>query len=73
VASGEIHYHRFEPTSDIDTLVSSDIVVIRYRSDIDGEFSGQPESVRCWHTDGYRRNADGWQVVWSQAITIDND
>jgi Domain of unknown function (DUF4440) len=72
IASGEIHYHRFEPTSDIDTLVSSDIVVIRYQSAIDGEFLGQPESVRCWHTDCYRRNVEGWQIVWSQATAIDD-
>jgi ketosteroid isomerase-like protein len=67
IASGEIDYRQFERVSDIRVIMAGDLAVIRYQSQIDIAVQGQPEFIRCWHTDCYRRAGSGWQVVWSQA------
>lgn len=63
IASGTIDYRRFEPVSEISVLTAGELVVIRYKSQIDIEVQGQHLLLRCWHTDCYRRGHDGWQVV----------
>lgn len=45
--------------------------MIRHQSQTDIEVHGQPELLRRWHTDYCRRGQDSWQVVWSQATTIE--
>lgn len=72
IASGTIGYRRFEPVSEINVLIAGELAVIRYQSQIDIEVQGQPELLRCWHTDCSRRGQGGWQVVWSQATAIES-
>ena len=71
VASHDIHYRVFEPTSDIEVWGDDRIAILRYRAAIG--FHGSPQDVmNVWHTDCYESTDDGWQVVWSQATAIDD-
>lgn len=71
IASGTLDYRVFEAESDVAVQVFEDAGVVRYRARIRVEFgSGGHDSGLFWHTDIYRRTADGWQAVWSQATRI---
>ena len=71
IASGDINYHRFEPTSEIEVILDHDLAVLRYRSAITISVNGQqPGDLQAWHLDVYRRTPDGWQIQWSQATAI---
>ena len=70
VGSGEIDYLVWEP-EEILVHVAGDLSALRYRSEIEGIFSGVriPPGL-YWHTDVYRRGDGLWRVVWSQATAI---
>ena len=70
VASQELHYRVFEPTSEIDVWGDDHIAILRYRAAIG--FHGSTDVIAVWHTDCYEATDDGWQVVWSQATAIDD-
>ena len=71
IASGALDYRVFEPESDVAVQVFEDAGVVRYQARISVHFgSGGNDSGLFWHTDIYRRTADGWQAVWSQATRI---
>jgi hypothetical protein len=71
IASGALDYRVFEPASVIAVQMFGDAGVVRYHARIKVQFgSGGNDSGLFWHTDIYRRTADGWQAVWSQATRI---
>jgi Domain of unknown function (DUF4440) len=71
VASRELHYRVFEPTSEIEVWGDDHIAILRYRAAIGFHGSNQ-DVIDVWHTDCYEATDDGWQVVWSQATAIDS-
>jgi len=70
IASGQIDYRVFEPTSAIDVRLYADVVIIRYQSRIEIVAFGEEHSDRGWHTDVYERHDGQWQIVWSQMTRI---
>lgn len=70
IASGEIDYVVFEPTSAIDVRLYDEVAVIRYQSQIEIVVFGERERVRGWHTDVYENHDGQWQAVWSQMTRI---
>ncbi len=72
IASRELHYRVFEPTSDIEVWGDDHIAVLRYRAAI-GFHGPTLDVIAVWHTDCYEATGEGWQVVWSQATAIDAD
>jgi Domain of unknown function (DUF4440) len=71
VASHELHYQVFEPTSEIEVWGDDRIAMLRYRAAIG--FHGSDDVMSVWHTDCYEADGDGWRVVWSQATAIESD
>ena len=71
IRSGDIDYRRFEAVSEIEVVADGAVAVLRYRSAIDIHVRGQQAgTLSCWHMDCYRRDGQGWRVVWSQATEI---
>jgi hypothetical protein len=70
VASRWLHYTVFEPDSPIETRISGQTAVIRYRSRIEISSAGKPDAGAFWHTDTYEKRKGHWQAVWSQATRI---
>src|SRR5437879_3016421 len=55
LAAGGLDYRRFEPVSDLEVMISSDLAVVHYRSRIDVLVQGlAPQSLEAWHTKCYR-------------------
>ncbi len=72
LTSGTLVYHRLAPLTSIDVFTADDLAVARYRCVIALHMDDNdiPEH-ECWHTDVYRRRADGqWRCTWSQATGI---
>ncbi len=72
VATRELHYSVFEPTTSMDVWGDEQIALIRYRARI-GFQESPTTSIECWHTDCYRSNDGNWQAVWSQATELATD
>jgi hypothetical protein len=67
IASGDIDYRVFEPTSRIAVRLYGEAAVIHYQSRTEiVAFGRAAQSLRGWHTDVYERHDGHWQVVWSQ-------
>lgn len=67
VASGVVNYLVWEPGA-ITVRLYGDGAVIRYESQLEIIYNGQPAPLRpMWHTDAYEKRGGRWQVVWSQA------
>ena len=67
VASGVVNYLVWEPGA-IEVRLYGQGAVIRYQSQLEIIFNGQPTPLRpMWHTDVYEKRGARWQVVWSQA------
>lgn len=61
----------WEPISEIKVrLYGLNTAVIRYQSQTDIVVFGEKSSIENWHTDLYEKRDGQWQVVWSQATTI---
>jgi len=61
----------WEPISEIKVrLYGLNTAVIRYQSQTDIVVFGEKSSIQNWHTDLYENRDGQWQVVWSQATTI---
>lgn len=69
IGSGRLRYTKFEPVSPIKVLGEGPVAVLRYQARI--SFDASPGMI-CWHTDCYRQQDGGWQVVWSQATRIES-
>ncbi len=70
IASGQLCYQVFEPTSEIAVRASDQMALLRYRARIIISTGGPAVSLNCWHTDCYELRDGRWQVVWSQATAI---
>ena len=70
VASGEIDYRVWEPDSEIAVRLYGDAAAIQYRSNTEIVVGGEQLVLRNWHTDLYEQRDGRWQVVWSQATSI---
>lgn len=68
--SGHLVYTSWDP-QDIDVRLNDHMAALRYRSSMEVSF-GAHRAPRAdyWHTDLYEQRAGAWQVVWSQATTI---
>jgi hypothetical protein len=72
VASGQLEYLVFEPISPIAALEAAGLIVLRYVARIRLKVNVDDEvEFNTWHTDAYQLREGAWQVVWSQATTID--
>ena len=72
VATRELHYLVFEPTTSMDVWGDEQIALVRYRVCI-GFHRSPATTIECWHTDCYRSNEGNWQAVWSQATELRSD
>ena len=70
IASGELRYAVFEPSSEVRVRRLGDTAVVRYVARIVIDYPGGHEEGRYWHLDYWERRAPGWQAVWSQATWI---
>jgi hypothetical protein len=70
IASGDVDYLVWEPTSEIEVHVYGDGAVIRYRAHIEIVVRGEKDVLNTWHTDSYEKRDGQWQVLWSQATRI---
>ena len=71
LTSGDVDYLVWEPISEIEVrLYGPTTGVIRYQSQTDIVVFGEKSSIQNWHTDLYEKRDGHWQVVWSQATTI---
>jgi ketosteroid isomerase-like protein len=71
VAAGILKYAVIEVDSPIDVRVYGDVVLSRYRVQIEVDVQGQryPRAA-YWFTDAYERRDERWQIVWSQGTGI---
>lgn len=70
IASGDLDYQVFAPTSEIRVRLFDRGAILRYRVRIEVLVNGAKDSGNFWHTDAYELRADRWQAVWSQATRI---
>jgi hypothetical protein len=73
IATGKLRYHVFESEDEsaMEIVTGDDMYAVRYIARIEVELDGQrSDLLRLWHTDIYRRSANSWQAVWSQATLI---
>ena len=70
IASGEIDYLVFEPTTPIAVRLHDDAAIVRYQSHIHIVVGGEDIDTRGWHTDLYELRDGRWQAVWSQMTEI---
>ena len=71
VASGQIEYLHWEPTSPIAVRPYGTAAALRYQAELEIVVNGDHRPRRrYWHTDVYERRNGQWQVVWSQATEI---
>jgi hypothetical protein len=73
VAAGVIKYASMELDSPVDARVYGEVVLIRYRAQIEVDVQGQryPRDA-YWFTDAYEKREGRWQIVWSQGTGITN-
>ncbi|CAN7503828.1 nuclear transport factor 2 family protein [Rhizobacter sp. LjRoot28] len=70
IQSGQLVYTSWDP-HDIDVRLHDHIAALRYRSSMQVSFgTHQVPQADYWHTDLYEQRDGTWQVVWSQATTI---
>ena len=70
VATGELRYRVFDPTSDIAVRLFGGAAALRYRVRIEMVMGDQVDADEFWHTDIYEQRDSVWQVVWSHATRI---
>lgn len=70
IESGHLVYRRWDP-QDIEVRLHHHVAALRYRSIMQVSFGPHrvPEA-EYWHTDLYEQRHAVWQIVWSQATTI---
>ena len=71
IASGDIDYLVWEPSSEIAVRLYGDVAAIRYQSHTEIAVFGEQIVVENWHTDVYELHDGQWQAVWSHATSIE--
>ena len=70
IATGDLDYIVFEPSSEIAVRMHDRVAAVRYQARIDILVAGQLDSGLFWHTDIHELRDGRWQAVWSQATRI---
>lgn len=70
IASGDLNYVLFEPTSEIAVRDYGQAAVVRYQVRFEIHYDGEIDSDLMWHTDLYEFRDGRWQAVWSHATRI---
>jgi len=71
VAAGILKYTVMELDSPVDVRVYGDVVLLRYRAQIEIDVQGQKYPLAAyWFTDAYEKRDGRWQIVWSQGTGI---
>ncbi|UMP05113.1 nuclear transport factor 2 family protein [Amycolatopsis sp. EV170708-02-1] len=71
LATGRVAYRELELAGDMDAIVGTDVVVLRYRCVIELTVDGADiPRHEAWHTDVYTDDGGTWRCVWSQATGI---
>jgi hypothetical protein len=71
IASGQLDYRLWEPTSPVEVRLYGDAAAVRYQSRLEIVVGGERVPQQgYWHTDVYERRDGRWQVVWSHATAI---
>ena len=70
IATGDLDYLVFEPTSEIGVHIYDRAAAVRYQARIEVLVSGHLDSGLFWHTDIHELRDGHWQAVWSQATRI---
>jgi Domain of unknown function (DUF4440) len=75
IASGDIDYLAFKPTSPIVVRQSGDAAALRFQVHFDIVIGGGALHLthEGWITELYERHHDRWQIVWEQATAVPND
>jgi hypothetical protein len=71
LTTGRVAYRELELTGDVDAIVGTDVVVLRYRCFIELTVDGADiPRHEAWHTDVYTNAGGTWRCVWSQATGV---
>ncbi|MEV7553641.1 nuclear transport factor 2 family protein [Amycolatopsis sp. NPDC089917] len=71
LTSGRVAYRELELTSEVDAIVGTDVVVLRYQCVIELTVDGADiPRHEAWHTDVYITVDGTWRCAWSQATGI---
>jgi hypothetical protein len=73
IASGDIDYLAFKPTSHIVVRRSGDAAALRYQVHFDLDVGGLRLTHEGWITELYERRHGRWQIVWEQATAVPNN
>ncbi|KFZ81461.1 hypothetical protein ED92_14410 [Amycolatopsis sp. MJM2582] len=71
LTTGRVIYRELRLVGDVDAIVGTDIVVLRYRCVIELTVDGADiPPHEAWHSDVYTDAGGMWRCVWSQATGI---
>jgi hypothetical protein len=71
VASGDLDFQAFEPTTQIKVRPYADSAVLRYQAHIEVVAAGEGRlSHGAWLTCLYEKRGEGWQLVWEQTTAV---
>ncbi|OXM46162.1 nuclear transport factor 2 family protein [Amycolatopsis alba] len=71
LTTGRVAYRELGLIGDVDTIVGTDVVVLRYRCVIELTVDGADiPKHEAWHTDVYTDTGGTWRCAWSQATGI---
>jgi hypothetical protein len=70
LASGDLVFHAFEPTSALRVRTDGSQAVVTFTSQLDVSAGKKHYRHRAWHTSVFEKSADRWQLVWSQTTAI---
>jgi hypothetical protein len=74
VASGDIDYLAFDPTSPIRVRLAGDSAALRFQVHFDLVLGGGLRLTHeGWVTELYERHHGRWRIVWEQATAVPND
>ncbi|MGA6161311.1 nuclear transport factor 2 family protein [Amycolatopsis magusensis] len=71
LTTGRVAYRELGLTGEVDAIVGTGVVVLRYRCVIELTVDGADiPRHEAWHTDVYTEAGGTWRCVWSQATGI---
>ncbi|AFU01153.1 nuclear transport factor 2 family protein [Nocardia brasiliensis] len=71
LTTGRVVYRELRLIGDMDAIVGTDVVVLRYQCVIELVVDGASiPRHEAWHTDVYTNAGGPWRCVWSQATGI---
>ena len=70
LASGDLVFHAFEPTSALRVRTDRSQAVVTFTSKLDVSAGNRHYRHRAWHTSVFEKFDDRWQLAWSQTTAI---